>query len=49
MFCVTGDRTREPRDVLQIIRDFPDKSDALNRHQLPHLLETDGLFSFRHF
>jgi hypothetical protein len=46
MFSVTSDRTREARDVLHIVRDFPDKGDALNRQQLANLLETDGVFSF---
>ena len=49
MFSVTSDRTREARDVLHIVRDFPDKGDALNRQQLANLLETDGVFSFCHF
>ena len=46
---MTSDRTREARDVLHIVRDFPDKGDALNRQQLANLLETDGVFSFCHF
>lgn len=46
---MTSDRTREARDVLHIVRDFPDKGDALNRQQLANLLETDGVFSFSHF
>ena len=43
---MTGDRACEARDVLQIIRDFTDKSDALNRQQLAHLLEAHGVFPF---